>query len=118
MAKQKSRRRHTAPAVPTPFEQARDELFQHVIRCGVIGASSDDQTEWFNATLNYLADRFPELSKPQVQELRTLGERFAQPPKRQTTEASAVSAHAPAEAEDVEADADASTEDADAVPAA
>ena len=104
MAKQKSRRRQTAPAAPTPFEQARDELFQHVIRCGVIGASDQDQTEWFDATLDYLADRFPELSKTQVQELRTLGQRFAQPPKRQTAESSAVAAEAHAvEAADADA---------------
>src|SRR5215211_2179426 len=89
MAKQKSRRRQTTPVAPTPFEQARDELFQHVIRCGVIGASDEDQTEWFDNTLDYFADRFPELSKTQVEELRTLGQRFAQPPKRQTADASA-----------------------------
>ena len=37
MAKQKARRRREV-AEPTVFEQARDEMFQHVMRCGVIGA--------------------------------------------------------------------------------
>ena len=81
MAKQKSRRRNTVSAPPTPFEQARDELFQHVIRCGVIGAASEHQSEWFDATMDYLTDRYQELSSPQLKELRTLGERFAQPAK-------------------------------------
>ena len=71
-------------ATPTPFEEARDELFQHVMQCGVIGSAEDDQREWFDNTLAYLTDRYPELSPEKLQELRTLGERFAQPPKRQT----------------------------------
>jgi hypothetical protein len=37
MAKPKDRRRREVVA-PTPFEQARDEMFQHIMRCGVIGA--------------------------------------------------------------------------------
>ncbi|HUF25615.1 MAG TPA: hypothetical protein VMM18_01440 [Gemmatimonadaceae bacterium] len=78
MAK-KSRSR--IPAAPTPFEQARDELFQHVIRCGVIGAEPEHQKEWFAETMEYFRNRFPELSDPQIEELRTLGERFSQPPK-------------------------------------
>lgn len=68
-------------ASPTPFEEARDELFQHVMQCGVIGADAEHQGEWFDQTLAYMAERFPELTPPQLNELRTLGERFAQPPK-------------------------------------
>ena len=78
-----NRGRRDVVATPNPFEEARDELFQHVMQCGVIGAEPDDQREWFNATVAYLTDRYPELTPPQLQELRTLGERFAQPPKRQ-----------------------------------
>lgn len=80
MAKQRSRRKPVAE--PTPFEQARDELFQHIMRCGVIGAANEDQTTWFNDTMAYLEERFPELNKEQLHELRTLGDRFCQPPKR------------------------------------
>jgi hypothetical protein len=79
-----NRGRREVVATPTPFEEARDELFQHVMQCGVIGAEADDQREWFENTMGYLKDRYPELSSAQLQELRTLGERFAQPPKRQT----------------------------------
>lgn len=81
MAKPKDRRRREVTA-PTPFEQARDEMFQHIMRCGVIGAAQDHQAEWFNETLAYLSDRYPELATTELAELRTLGERFSQPPKR------------------------------------
>lgn len=81
MAKKVRPRKETAPA--SAFDQARDELFQHIMRCGVIGAEPAHQTEWFNDTLRYLGDRYHELAKSELMELRTLGERFAQPPKRQ-----------------------------------
>lgn len=57
-------------------------MFQHVMRCGVIGSDPDHQREWFDETMNYLADRYHELSKTEVADLRTLGERFAQPAKK------------------------------------
>lgn len=62
-------------------DQARDELFQHVMTCGVVGADEAHQTEWFDDTMKYFAERYPELGESGVQELRKLGERFAQPPK-------------------------------------
>ena len=79
MAKPKSKR--SVPAGPTPFEQARDELFQHIMTCGVVGADLEHQQEWFGDTMKYFAERYPELGEHQVNELRKLGERFAQPPK-------------------------------------
>ena len=82
-----NRGRRDVVATPSPFEEARDELFQHVMQCGVIGADPEHQREWFENTLAYLTDRYPELTPEKLQELRTLGERFAQPPKRQTTTA-------------------------------
>ena len=82
MGKQRNRRREIA--APTPFEQARDELFQHIMRCGVIQAVPEHQEEWFNDTMPYLQDRYPELSEAEVTDLRTLGLRFCQPPKAKT----------------------------------
>jgi hypothetical protein len=79
MAKAKSKRSGSVSS--TPFEQARDELFQHIMTCGVVGADSEHQQEWFDETMKYFAERYPELSEHQVTELRKLGERFAQPPK-------------------------------------
>jgi hypothetical protein len=79
MAKPKSRK--SSPAINTPFEEARDELFQQIMQCGVVGADSEHQHEWFDETMKYFAERYPELGEVQVTELRKLGERFAQPPK-------------------------------------
>ena len=65
-----------------PFAQARDELFQHIISCDVVGADPAHQKEWFDETMGYMAERFSELDSSKLAELRTLGERFAQPAKR------------------------------------
>jgi hypothetical protein len=91
MAKQKNRR-PSASGGPTPFEESRDELFQHIIRCGVIGAEPDHVQEWFDDTMRYLEDRYPELTTEQLDELRVLGTRFAQPPKERKADSGAVSA--------------------------
>ncbi|GAC1684144.1 MAG: hypothetical protein NVS9B3_02210 [Gemmatimonadaceae bacterium] len=80
MAKQSNAHRR-APAVASPFEEARDELFQAIMRCGVVDAAAEHQQEWFSETMTYFAARFPELTEQEVGELRVLGQRFAQPPK-------------------------------------
>jgi hypothetical protein len=91
MAKQKIRRRGPV-AEPTPLEQARDEMFQHVMRCGVVGAAPEYQREWFDETMSYLAERYHELSASEVAELRAMGERFVQPPKAAVEPEAAASA--------------------------
>jgi len=90
MAKQKSRTTKSAAAPsPTPFEEARDELFQHIMRCGVVGSAPEHQAEWFQETMEYMAGRYPELRAEEVDELRKLGERFSQPPKKRDDTAAA-----------------------------
>jgi hypothetical protein len=79
MAKPKTRRPNAT--VATPFEEARDEMFQHIMSCGVIGSAPEDQVTWFSDTIRYMSERFPELSEGDLATLRQLGERFAQPPK-------------------------------------
>jgi hypothetical protein len=79
LTKKNRQRRVVTP--PTPFEQARDELFQQIMRCEVIGAVPEHQAEWFTETITYFANRYPELKPADVNELRKLGERFVQPPK-------------------------------------
>ena len=79
MAKTKNRM-SKAPTAPSPFEEARDELFQHIMRCGVVGSNQEDQAEWFQETMAYMTERYPELSPEQIGELQHLGQRFAQPP--------------------------------------
>jgi hypothetical protein len=88
MAKQKNRTTK-APTTATPFEEARDELFQHIMRCGVVGSDPEHQEEWFNETMAYMTDRYPELNPEQTGELRKLGTRFAQPPKKRDDTAAA-----------------------------
>ena len=88
MAKTKNRM-SKAPTAPSPFEEARDELFQHIMRCGVVGSNSEDQTEWFHETMAYMTERYPELSPEQIGELQQLGQRFAQPPKKRDDTAAA-----------------------------
>ncbi|HEY8796073.1 MAG TPA: hypothetical protein VIM15_14130 [Gemmatimonadaceae bacterium] len=44
-------------------------------------ATPEHQDEWFTETMAYLGDRYHELTKEELSELRTLGLRFSQPPK-------------------------------------
>ena len=88
MAKQKNRTTK-APVAPSPFEEARDEMFQHIMRCGVVGSDPEHQEEWFNETMAYMTERYPELATEQIDELRKLGSRFAQPPKKRDDTAAA-----------------------------
>jgi hypothetical protein len=77
MAKKRSEpRRLSAPSL---FEHARDELFSHILRCGVLEATPEHQKEWFDDTMLYLAERYDGLDEPQLAELRVLGERYCRP---------------------------------------
>jgi hypothetical protein len=81
MNSQKNRFRKEPVRSTTPFAEARDELFQQIMRCGVVGSAPEDQKDWFDNTMGYLAERYHELGRSEMDELRVLGERFAQPPK-------------------------------------
>jgi len=78
MAKAKPRRT-TPPQAPRLFDQARDELFSHILRCGVLEALPEHMKEWFDDTMLYLAERYEDLSEEELGQLRTLGERYCQP---------------------------------------
>jgi hypothetical protein len=64
------------------FAQARDEMFSHILRCGVIDALPEHQKDWFDDTMLYLADRYEDLTKEELAQLRVLGERFSRPVQR------------------------------------
>jgi hypothetical protein len=64
------------------FAQARDELFSHILRCGVIDALPEHQKDWLDDTMLYLADRYEDLGEEELGQLRVLGERFCQPVQR------------------------------------
>ena len=61
------------------FAQARDELFSHINRCGVLSATDDDRTVWMNETIDYIGERYPDLVDPDLRELHAVGIRFCQP---------------------------------------
>ena len=67
------------------FAQARDELFSHILRCGVIDALPEHQKDWFDDTMGYVADRYEDLNKEDLAHLRVLGERYCQPVRRVDT---------------------------------
>lgn len=64
------------------FAQARDELFSHILRCGVIEALPEHQKDWFDDTMGYVADRYEGLREEELAQLRILGERYCQPVRR------------------------------------
>src|SRR5256712_12267354 len=66
-------------STPTPFEQARDELFSHILRCGVLEATPEHQKEWFDDTMLYLAERYDALDEQRLAGLRVLGARYCPP---------------------------------------
>lgn len=70
-----SRRRHEK----STFDQARDELFSHIHRCQVLGADREAQVEWMDDTIAFMAERYPDLSEQELDQLRELGLRFCQP---------------------------------------
>lgn len=74
----------TAATGPSSFDQARDELFSHILRCGVIEAEGEHQKAWFDDTMQYLAERYLDLSDEELQKVRLLGERYCQPVVRHT----------------------------------
>lgn len=63
----------------TLMDDATDELFAHMQRCRVPGATEDDVREWMNDTRQFLADRYPQLSEAQLAKLEMIGRRYAQP---------------------------------------
>ena len=69
MNKKKTQRDPEAVA----FAQARDEMFSHILRCGVIDALPEHQKDWFDDTMLYLADRYDDLTEEELAQLRVAG---------------------------------------------
>ena len=76
MTSRKKSDRSTGPSI---FDQARDELFSHILRCGVTEAEPEHQKEWMDDTMQYLAERYANLSEEELAQVRVLGERFCKP---------------------------------------
>ena len=76
---------------PTSLEMARDELFSHIRRCGVLDAENTERTEWMADTVGYLGERYPDLSKTELSELADIGYRYCQPAIPHGSNASSIS---------------------------
>lgn len=91
--------------VPKAIDRARDELFSHIRRCGVLEAEDEQREEWFDDTLEYIRERYPELTPSELTDLRTIGERYCAP----------AIPHGPSDARDLPPDEDAEEDEEEAV---
>jgi hypothetical protein len=64
---------------PSALDRARDELYSHILRCGVLQAQGEHRKDWFDDTIEYMAERYAALTEEELTELRSLGERYCQP---------------------------------------
>lgn len=65
--------------VKTDLDLARDELYSHIQRCGVLEATEEDAREWLADTLEYMAERYPQLSGAERKRLETMAHRYIKP---------------------------------------
>lgn len=61
------------------IDSARDELFSHIRRCGVLDAEDDQRQAWMVDTVEYLGERYPDLTRDELDELAAIGNRYCQP---------------------------------------
>lgn len=69
----------SAPSRPTALDEARNELFGHIHRCGVMQATRDQQAEWMKDTIEFLHERYPALKERELKDLESIGLRFCSP---------------------------------------
>lgn len=72
-------RDRTRSSRPTALDEARNELFGHIHRCGVMQATREQQEEWMKDTIEFLQERFPALKERELKELESIGLRFCSP---------------------------------------
>jgi hypothetical protein len=61
------------------LDQARNDLFGHINRCGVLQATEEQQVEWMNDTIEYIGECYPSLSPKELEDLKQIGLRFCRP---------------------------------------
>ncbi len=64
----------------TSVDRARDDLFSHIRRCGVLEAEREQREEWLSATVGYRSERYPDLTEIELAELQEIGHRYCMPP--------------------------------------
>jgi hypothetical protein len=72
------------------IDRARDELFSHIQRCGVLDAEEEQRDEWLDDTIEYLSERFPGLPRDDLTALRKMGQRYCSPAIRRSPAEEAV----------------------------
>jgi hypothetical protein len=87
----KHKRAYSKDDNTSPFDKARDELLSHILQCGVLQAEPEHQKDWFDDTMEYLAERYPTLAKKDLKEIRAVGEQYCRPVKRHKPEVGATS---------------------------
>jgi hypothetical protein len=73
-----SRKKKSGPRT-TAVDQARNDLFGHINRCGVLQATEEQQVEWMDDTIDYIGECYPSLSREELDELKAVGLRFCRP---------------------------------------
>lgn len=63
----------------TTLDRARDELFSHIQRCDVLEAAEDHQQEWLEETMEFMTERYPDLTQLQLAQLEAMGRRYIRP---------------------------------------
>ncbi|HUF74760.1 MAG TPA: hypothetical protein VMM35_00715 [Longimicrobiales bacterium] len=71
------------------LDRARDELFSHINRCGVLEAAEQDQRQWMDETIDYIGERYPDLTDSDLKGLHAIGVRFCKPAIPHGTESTA-----------------------------
>jgi len=92
LSRNRERDRDRKPSRPTALDEARNELFSHIHRCGVLQATEEQQVEWMKDTVEFLGERYPALKEKELKELEGIGLRFCRPvianaPAREPAEA-------------------------------
>jgi hypothetical protein len=109
----RNRDRDKKPSRPSVLDEARNELFSHIHRCGVLGATEEQQVEWMKDTVEFLSERYPSLKEKELKELEGIGLRFCRPVIVNAPVAAEPEAEAEADVDDeAEADVEAEAETA------
>jgi hypothetical protein len=75
----RERRNTGGSSRPTVLDEARNELFSHIHRCGVLQATEEQQVEWLTDTIDFLHERYPSLTEADRKNLSDIGLRFCRP---------------------------------------
>lgn len=79
MSRNRTPARKPQTSRPTDVDDARNELFSHIHRCGVLSATDEQQEEWMKDTIEFLHERYPSLTPRELNDLKDIGLRFCRP---------------------------------------